>query len=175
MEESSKEINIHSIRNQNVLLDFELARLYDIETKVLNQAVNRNLSRFPNDFMFRLTQEEWAALMRSQFVTASMKKRNINTMPYAFTEHGVAMLSSVLRSKQAIKMNIVIIRTFIAMRRMLMNLKEFSEQLNTLKFKIEDHDELIAALYKSIEMLMEEKRAIKDWDERERIGFKRSS
>ena len=75
MEESSNNINIHTIRNQNVLLDFELARLYEIETKALNQAVNRNLSRFPSDFMFRLTQEEWASLMRSQIVTASMRKR----------------------------------------------------------------------------------------------------
>ena len=85
------------------MLDFDLSKIYQIETKALNQAVSRNKARFPEDFMFRLNKEEWTNLMRSQFVTASMKKRNLRLLPYAFTEHGVTMLSSVLRSEELLK------------------------------------------------------------------------
>ena len=94
---------IHEVRGQKVMLDFDLAELYQVETKVLNQAVKRNIKRFPESFMFRLKVEEWE-YMRSQIVTASeQRKRNIGLTPYAFTEHGVTMLASVLRSEKAIK------------------------------------------------------------------------
>jgi hypothetical protein len=95
------------------MLDFDLAALYEVETKALNQAVKRNADRFPSDFMFRLTTDEWEAI-RSQFVTASQNRRNIGITPYAFTEQGVSMLSSVLKSKKAIQVNISIMRVFVA-------------------------------------------------------------
>ena len=99
------------------MLDFDLATLYDVPTKALNQALKRNIGRFPPDFMFQLTHDEWADLtdntIRSQNVTASQKKRNLGAMPYAFTEHGVTMLASVLKSEKAVQMNIAIVRTIL--------------------------------------------------------------
>ncbi|SDJ37639.1 ORF6N domain-containing protein [Flavobacterium noncentrifugens] len=106
---------IHSIRYQKVMLDFDLATLYEIETKVLNQAVKRHIKRFPSDFMFRLSSEKWNVI-RSQFVTASQNKRNINFMSFAFTEQGIAMLSGILNSDVAINVNIAIMRTFVMIR-----------------------------------------------------------
>jgi hypothetical protein len=104
------------LRGQKVLLDSALAELYQVPTKVLNQAVKRNLDRFPSDFMFRLTDEEAS---RSQFVTASQKYRNSGQAPYAFSEQGVAMLSSVLKSARAVQVNIAIMRTFVRLRQVL--------------------------------------------------------
>ncbi len=118
---------IYEIRGHKIMLDFDLALLYEVETKVLNQAVKRNKERFPKDFMFRLTIEEWQE-MRSQFVTASPDKRNTTATPFAFTEHGVTMLASVLRSEKAIKMNIAIVRAFIALRQFAINYKELADQ-----------------------------------------------
>src|SRR3954468_13884313 len=117
---------IFEIRGESVMLDFDLAQLYGVETKALNQAVKRNSKRFPDDFMFRLTVEEWQQMrsqfvtalqndapMRSQPVTASQSRRNTSMTPYAFTEQGVAMLSGILQSDTAIKMNIAIMRAFV--------------------------------------------------------------
>ena len=103
---------IYEIQHQKLMLDFDIAELYEVETKVLNQAVKRNKDRFPKDFMFRLTVAEWQE-MRSQIVTASPDKRNTKATPFAFTEHGVTMLASVLRSEKAIKMNIAIVRALL--------------------------------------------------------------
>ena len=100
---------IYEVRGERVMLDFDLATLYEVDTKVLNQAVKRNIKRFPEDFMFRLTMKEWQN-MRSQIMTVYTNKRNTTVFPYAFTEQGVAMLSSVLRSDKAISMNIAIMR-----------------------------------------------------------------
>ena len=118
---------IHVIRGQQVMLDSDLARLYGVETRVLNQAVKRNIERFPEDFMFQLTNDESQNLI-SQFVTSSLRSQNVMSswggnrkLPYAFTENGVAMLSSVLRSKTAIEVNIRIMRAFTSMRSFLMN------------------------------------------------------
>ncbi len=123
---------IHEIRGLKVMLDFDLADLYEVETKALNQAVKRNSDRFPEDFMFKLTAKEWEA-MRSQIVTASQKKRNVLTTPFAFTEHGVTMLASVLRSERAVKMNIAIVRAFIALRQIALYHKDLAEKLDQLK------------------------------------------
>ena len=109
---------IHEIRGQQVMLDFDLAELYGVETRVLNQSVKRNKDRFPLDFMFQLNEEEWES-MSSQFVTTSRVKRPKNSIPFAFTEQGVAMLSGVLRSPTAIEVNIRIMRAFVAIRRYL--------------------------------------------------------
>ena len=110
---------IHEIRGEMVMLDFDLALLYEVDTKVLNQAVKRNEQRFPIDFMFRLTQKEWDSMISQNVISSSINRRK-DTTPFAFTEHGVAMISGVLKSEKAVKMNISIIRMFIEMKRELL-------------------------------------------------------
>ena len=117
---------IHIIRNQKVMLDFDLATLYEIETKVLKQAVRRNSIRFPEDFMFELTEMEYKSL-RSQFVTLKKGRgAHIKYMPFAFTEQGIAMLSSILNSEKAININIAIMRTFVLLRNSILNIEEIA-------------------------------------------------
>ena len=125
---------IYEIRGQKVMLDFDLARLYQVETKVLNQAVKRNIERFPADFMFRLTGEE-VQNMRSQFVTAS--KRNTSAPPFAFTEQGVAMLASVLKSPIAVAASISIMRAFVQVRQYLLTSASMSAELRELRAKVD--------------------------------------
>jgi hypothetical protein len=124
---------IYLIRGEKVMLDVDLAELYEVQTKALNQAVRRNLDRFPSDFMFQLTKEEFSALNRSQFVTGPQKHRDPRFRPYAFTEQGVAMLSSVLRSKRAIVVNVEIMRTFVRLRQILASNAELAHKLNELE------------------------------------------
>jgi hypothetical protein len=121
---------IYELRGNKVMLDSDLARLYQVETRVLNQAVKRNSERFPDDFMFRLTQVEWETL-KSQFVTSSWG--GIRKLPYAFTEQGVAMLSGVLKSSIAIDMNIKIMRVFIQMRQFALSQSDTSERIAELR------------------------------------------
>ena len=123
---------IYEIRGQKVMLDFDLARLYQVETKALNQAVKRNAERFPSDFMFRLTAEE-VLNMRSQIVTAS--KRNTSAPPFAFTEQGVAMLASVLKSPIAVAASISIMRAFVQVRQYLLTTASMSAELKALRAK----------------------------------------
>lgn len=153
------------------MLDLDLAGLYEVETKILNQAVKRNKDRFPLDFMFRLTVEEWSD-MRSQIVTASTDKRNTKATPFAFTEHGVTMLASVLRSEKAIKMNIAIVRAFIALRQFAVNYKELAEQIKELRGTVDNHNGQLNQIYDALENLLDEKTSQKKWSEREPIGFK---
>jgi hypothetical protein len=122
--------HIYVVRGQKVMIDADLAALYRVETRALIQAVKRNLSRFPEDFMFQLAPDE-AAAMRSQSVIAS--KRNIRYQPLAFTEHGVAMLSSVLRSDQAIQMNIMIVRAFVRLRELIATNKDLAARVEKLE------------------------------------------
>lgn len=166
---------IYEIRGQKVMLDFDLSVLYEVETKVLNQAVNRNKDRFPKDFMFRLTRDEYN-ILRSQFVTLETGKGKYSKYnPYAFTEHGITMLASVLRSSTAIKMNIAIIRAFIALRKFVIQYKDILEQLNGLKEKIGSHDAQLNQIYEALENMLdkkvEEENSQKDWQNRLRIGF----
>ena len=114
------EDKIYEIRGKRVMLDFDLAVLYQVETRVLNQSVKRNIERFPNDFMFQLTDTEWDSML-SQIVMTSQAKRPKKALPFAFTEHGVTMLSSVLRSDTAVKVSILVVRTFVAVRELLLN------------------------------------------------------
>ena len=147
---------IYEIRGQKVILDRDLAALYQVETKVLNQAVKRNLERFPEDFMFQLTHQEWVkdvvnkevADLKSQIVTSNWG--GVRKMPYAFTEHGVVMMASLLRSEIAIKMSVQITRAFVAMRQALVALTAteakvelLSERIDRLNLYIEEvlHDE----------------------------------
>lgn len=130
------ENKIYEIRHQNVMLDFDLAEMYQIETRVLKQAVRRNLERFPKDFMFELTEIEIESMV-SQNVIPSKQKLG-GAKPFAFTEQGVAMLSSVLKSKIAIEINISIIRTFVLMRQYALSHKELSEKLSQLENKYDE-------------------------------------
>ena len=126
------EQKIFLIRGRKVMIDADIAELYGVTTKVLNQAVKRNASRFPEDFMFQLTTEEFALWNRSQFVTGSEKHRNSRFLPYAFTEHGVMMLSSVLTSEYSVEMSLFIVRTFIKLREMLATHKDLAHKFNEL-------------------------------------------
>ena len=144
-------------RGQRVLLDDDLATLYGVATKVLLQAVKRNRQRFPDDFMIQLTGPEWAAL-RSQSVTSNFRRGGRRYLPYAFTEQGVAMLSSVLKSKRAIAVNIQIMRAFVRMRELLASNKELARRLDQLEArlatKLTVHDQAIAAILSAIRELM---------------------
>ena len=133
---------IYEIRGQRVMLDFDLAELYQVETRVLNQAVKRNIDRFPEDFMFQVTAEEWVVIS-SQFVMTSRNKRPKSALPLAFTEHGVVMLSSVLRSDIAVQTSVLITRAFVAMRQMIANSPvimsaQHQKEMKELKEYIED-------------------------------------
>jgi len=145
------EQKILMIRGCKIMLDRELARLYRVPTKVLIQAVKRNIDRFPLDFMFQLNEVEFDNL-RSQFVTSRWGGRRY--LPYAFTEQGVSMLSSVLRSKRAIQVNIAIMRAFVKLRQILSTHKELAHKLAELERKIEKHDTEIKAIFDAIRQLM---------------------
>jgi hypothetical protein len=143
---------IFLIRGQRVILDRDLAGLYGVETKALNKAVRRNLDRFPADFMFQLTREE-ADSSRFQFGTLK-RGRNIKYLPLAFSEQGVAMLSSVLRSKQAVQVNVAIMRAFVRLRETLALHKELARKLADLEKRIEGNDTSIRSLFEAIRQLM---------------------
>jgi hypothetical protein len=142
---------IYVIRGEKVMLDRDLAALYQVTTAALNQALRRNRERFPNDFMFQLTRSEVNQLNRSQIVIGSEKHRDPRFRPYAFTEQGIAMLSSVLRSERAISVNIEIMRTFVKLRQMLASSAEFSSRLDELESK---YDRQFKAVFDAIRQLM---------------------
>ena len=162
---------IHEIRGEMVMLDFDLAFLYEVDTKTLNQAVKRNIERFPADFMFRLTEKEWDEMM-SQSVISSGYKRNKKLTPFAFTEHGVAMISGVLKSEKAVKMNISIIRMFIEMKRVLIKNATIKGQLQEIRERIGEHDVQLNKIYDTIEHLLDLTINRVKWSERNIIGFK---
>ena len=136
------------------MLDSDLARMYQVPTKVLNQAVRRNLDRFPDDFMFQLTVEEDESL-RSQFVTSKIGRGGRRLPPYVFTEHGVAMLSSVLRSKRAVRLNILIIRAFVRLREYLATHKDLARKLKDVERTQQEHGAHIQQIYGYIQRLLE--------------------
>ena len=143
------------IRGEKVLLDADLADLYAVATKVLNQAVKRNLDRFPEDFMFQLTPEEWGD-MRSQIVTSS--RRKLSAVPYAFTEQGVAMLSSVLRSQRAVEVNIAIMRTFVQLRRLMDSNRDLRLRIEAMETR---YDEQFSQVFDAIKQLIAEDKSRK--------------
>ncbi|NVK92039.1 MULTISPECIES: ORF6N domain-containing protein [Bacteroides] len=142
---------IYEIRGQKVMLDFDLAEMYQVETRVLNQAVKRNIERFPKDFMFQLTLEEWDSIS-SQFVMTSRMKRPKSAMPLAFTEHGVVMLSSVLRSDIAIQTSVLVVRAFVAMRQLITAAPQIDRvgQLEQQMKELKDYIEEVFADYNDI-------------------------
>jgi len=144
---------IFMIRGQKVMIDRDLAELYGVETKRLNEQVRRNISRFPEDFMFELTNQEVRNL-RSQIATSSWG--GARYIPIAFTEQGVAMLSSVLHSKRAIEVNIAIMRAFVKMRKVLATNKEFAEKLKIIEEKLAEHDDQFKIVFEAIKQLLTE-------------------
>ena len=174
---------IYEIRGQRVMLDFDLAELYQVETRVLNQAVKRNIDRFPKDFMFQVTAEEWVVIS-SQFVMTSRNKRPKSALPLAFTEHGVVMLSSVLRSDIAVQTSVLITRAFVAMRQIIANspvimsaqlqkemkeLKEYLEEVFTDYNDINDDTRMqLELINQTLAELQAKDRGFK---ERRRIGY----
>ena len=187
MELQTIQKKIYEIRGKQVMLDFDLAALYGVETKVLKQGVKRNIRRFPIDFMFELTQEEFNSL-RSQFVTSN-KRGGTRYMPFAFTEQGVAMLSSILNSETAIEVNISIIRAFVSIRQYLSitnnPIKEIEELKQRMKALEEGTEDTIAAIndlsedtrkelddiYLALSQLADKQKQITRKSERKPIGF----
>lgn len=164
---------IYVLRGEKVMLDADLAVLYEVPTKVLNQALRRNRERFPNDFAFQLTAEEFAFLKSqlvtantegphspglrrnwSQFVTSSQRHRGARYRPYAFTEEGVAMLSSVLRSERAVQVNIAIMRAFVRLRKVLETNRELAQKFAQLEARVGKHDKEISSIIEAIRQLM---------------------
>ena len=148
------------------MLDFDLGELYGVETKVLKQAVRRNITRFPPDFMFELTRAEYNFL-RSQFVISSWG--GARYLPFAFTEQGVAMLSSVLNSKKAIEMNISIIRAFVMVRQLTFHYKDLADKIAELEHK---YNKNFADVYEALNLLLQDKAAQDDFSKRKKIRFK---
>ncbi len=142
---------IHIVREQRIILDADLALLYGVSTKALNQAVKRNRQRFPETFAFQLNRKE-ANAMRSQFVTTS--KRNIRSYPFVFTEHGALMAANVLRSDQAIKMSIAIVEAFVRLRRMVLSFDELTRKMNELEKGFLRHGRQFEAVFEAIRQLM---------------------
>ncbi len=162
---------IHEVRGEMVMFDYDLAMLYEVDTRSLNQAVKRNIERFPIDFMFRLTIKEWEVMI-SQNVVSSAGRRKKNATPFAFTEHGVAMISGVLKSEKALMMNISIIRMFIEMKRVLIKNATIKGQLQEMRERIGEHDVQLNKIYDTIEHLLDLTMNRVKWNERNIIGFK---
>lgn len=176
---------IYEIRGERVMLDRDLADLYETETKAVNLAVRRNIKRFPADFMFQLTREEFEGI-RFQFETSNNQEKALRLqnetskgrggtryLPYAFTEQGVAMLSGVLNSDKAINMNIAIMRAFVEIRRIALSQTDLKEQLQEIKQRLGEHDVQLNSIYDAMENLLDEKAAQRKWEDRQRIGFKK--
>ncbi len=163
--------SIYEVRGQKVMLDFDLAEMYDTETKYLKRAVKNNIKRFPPDFMFELTKIEWETL-RFNFSTSN-QRGGIRYLPYAFTEQGLAMLSGILNSDKAIEVNIAIMRAFVMLRQYALTYKEFGEKLATIESKFDKHDKQFEDVYEAINLLMQDKEEKTKHEERERIGFKK--
>jgi len=175
---------IFLIRGEKVLLDADLAALYGVTPKALNQAMKRNRERFPADFCFQLTAKEWADLRAaraqvsggesnvpnwSQFVTSSKRHRGAAYRPYAFTEQGVAMLSSVLRSPRAVEVNIAIMRTFVQLRRLMDSNRDLARKIEAMEKK---YDEQFGVVFEAIKQLVAEDDARKAQPPKPKIGFK---
>jgi phage regulator Rha-like protein len=190
---------IYELRGERVMLDRDLAALYETETKRLTQSVKRNIKRFPKDFMFQLSKEEFEDIrlqvetleisdypLRPQIATSkntdnTLRLQNVTSkgrggtryLPYAFTEQGVAMLSGVLNSDKAINMNIAIMRAFVEVRKIIYQQNDLKEQMKEIKERLGEHDAQLSQIYDAMENLLDEKAAQKKWNERPRIGFKK--
>lgn len=157
---------IYEIRGQKVMIDRDLSELYGVETRVLKQAVRRQLKRFPKDFMFEMTKEEFAE-WRSQFVMSKSDKRGLRYAPFCFTEQGVTMLSCVLNSERAILMNIKIIRIFVQLRKMLMTHKDLLLRMEEIEKKVSGQDEKVGLIFDYLKKFIQQQKKPK-----RQIGYK---
>jgi len=161
---------IYEIRGQKVLFDYDLAELYETQTKRLKEAVRRNIDRFPRDFMFELTRDEYNSL-RTQIASLEIGRGTFSKFnPFAFTEQGVAMLSGVLKSRKAIEVNIAIMRAFVFIRQYALTHKDLTEKLKELETK---YNRQFADVYEAIKYLMDDKQNRDEWKKRRQIGFKK--
>ncbi|MCX8491514.1 MAG: ORF6N domain-containing protein [Cyclobacteriaceae bacterium] len=167
MQLKSIQSKIYEIRGQKVMLDFDLAELYQVETRVLNQAVKRNSDIFPEDFLFQLTAKEWKN-MSSQIVMTYPIKRPKTALPLAFTEHGVTMLANVLKSKKARQTSVAIVRAFIAIKQFVISHKELTVKLHELEKK---YNKQFKDVYEVINYLLRKDKEEIGFKERKRIGF----
>jgi len=158
---------IYEIRGQRVMLDFDLAELYGVETRVLNQAVKRNIERFPADFMLHLTSIEWETMLSQIVMTYPVKRPKVSP-PYAFTEQGLAMLSGVLNSAKAIEVNIAIMRAFVYIRQYALSHKDLTDKLKELENK---YDTQFSDVYQALNYLLEKDKQEIDQKQRKRIGY----
>ena len=164
---------IYLVNNQKVMLDNDLAILYGVQTKVLNQAVKRNIDRFPKDFMFQLNSDQWTKLnsereaLRSQFVTLNKRGGHRKYLPYVFTEHGAVMLASILKSEQAINASILVVRAFVRIREYLLNHKELSQKIENLEANF---DHKFSQVCDVLKQLINQKN-----EPRKSVGFKQST
>lgn len=163
---------IYIIRGKQVMLSQDLAELYEVETRVLNQQVKRNIGKFPERYMFQLTREEYL-LLTSQNVTLK-RGQHVKYLPYAFTEHGILMLASVLNSKRADKVNMMIIDTFIKLREILIINKDVIHQLEKVQSRLEAHDNQISVILEYLKQFEQMKQEEAELKNRPRIGFKTS-
>lgn len=168
VQKSDEEIinRIHFIRGQKVMLDRDLAEMYDVEVRTLNQSVKRNISRFPEDFMFQLSEAEWKTLISQIVISKTEGRGGTRKFPYAFTEAGVAQLSSVLRSETAIQVNIQIIRVYTKMRQLLSENKELWQRVESIERRIDKKDEEVQAIFKLLKKFL-----IQEEKPRTKIGF----
>ena len=162
--------SILEIRGKKVMLDMDLAKIYEVETRALKQAVRRNLDRFPEDFMFQLTKEEWS-ILRSQIVTLEVGKGNHpKFLPFAFTEQGVAMLSAVLNSQRAVNASIVIMRAFVMIRQWALTYQELSDKLSDLE-KL--HNQKFNDIDQVLKYLLQKDHSKTQQAQREQLGYKK--
>lgn len=161
---------IYNIRGKRVMLATDLAELYQVETRALNQQVKRNIGKFPDRYMFQLTKDEYDRL-RSQNVILK-RGQHVKYLSLAFTEHGILMLSSVLNSERAEKVNLLIIDTFVRLREVLSIHKDMSHQLEKIQNKLDDHDNQISIIFEYLKELEQTKQEETDFKQRKRIGFK---
>jgi len=168
---------IQTVRGEKIILDADLARIYGVTTKRLNEQVKRNLDRFPSDFVFRLTQAEWERLVgriansdrpenRSQIATGSQRHRDPRFPPYAFTEHGAIMAANVLNSPRAVQMSVFVVRAFVRLRQMIATHKKMTSKLAELERKVASHNTHISSLFEAIRRLMTQPESKK-----RKIGF----
>ena len=169
MQIQSIQRRIYEARGQNVMLDFDLAELYEVETRVLNQAVRRNMDIFPDDFMFQLSRDEWENML-SQFVMTYPAKRPKQALPLAFTEYGVTTLANVLKSKKARKTSVAIVRPFIALKKFSLNYQELTNKLAELE---QTYNRKFKDVYEAINYLLQKDKQDMELRERKRIGFKK--
>jgi hypothetical protein len=168
MQLQSIQSKIYEIRGQRVMLDFDLAELYDVETRVLNQAVKRNIERFPTDFMFQLDKSEWEFLRSQIVILETGRGRHSKYLPLAFTEQGLAMLSGILNSAKAIEVNIAIMRAFVYIRQYALSHKDLTDKLKELENK---YDTQFSDVYQALNYLLEKDKQEIDQKQRKRIGY----